>query len=104
MWVLLTLVLALFVPQISYVINPIGGLAAILMFVFPGLVVNVCIYIFVSGCFVTTLAMSWLHLTLVRRKRHGYIVSVLCGWLLILGTFIFGTSVVYNIMNDFHKL
>lgn len=36
MWLLLSLILALFVPQISYVINPIGGLAAILMFVFPG--------------------------------------------------------------------
>ena len=36
MWLLLSLLLALFVPQISYVINPIGGLAAILMFVFPG--------------------------------------------------------------------
>ena len=36
LWVLLSLLLALFVPQISYVISPIGGLAAILMFVFPG--------------------------------------------------------------------
>ena len=36
-WLLLSLLLALFVPQISLVINPIGGLAAILMFVFPGI-------------------------------------------------------------------
>ena len=36
-WVLLSLLLALFVPEISTVINPIGGLAAILMFVFPGI-------------------------------------------------------------------
>lgn len=35
-WVFFSLLLALFVPQISYVINPIGGLAAVLMFVFPG--------------------------------------------------------------------
>lgn len=37
LWLLLSLLLALFVPEISYVINPIGGLAAILMFVFPGI-------------------------------------------------------------------
>ena len=36
-WLLFSLLLALFVPQISYVINPIGGLAALLMFVFPGI-------------------------------------------------------------------
>ena len=35
-WLLLSLLLALFVPDISPIINPIGGLAAILMFVFPG--------------------------------------------------------------------
>ena len=36
LWLLLSLMLALFVPQISYIISPIGGLAAVLMFVFPG--------------------------------------------------------------------
>ena len=41
-WLLFSLVLALFVPQISYVINPIGGLAAVLMFVFPGSFLYVC--------------------------------------------------------------
>jgi sodium-coupled neutral amino acid transporter 7/8 len=35
-WLVLSLLLALFVPEISLIINPIGGLAAILMFVFPG--------------------------------------------------------------------
>ena len=36
LWLLLSLLLAFFVPQISSVINPIGGLAALLMFFFPG--------------------------------------------------------------------
>lgn len=42
-WFLLSLPLALFVPQISYVINPIGGLAAAFIFIFPGgLTVSCC--------------------------------------------------------------
>lgn len=35
-WLLITLALAIFVPEISYVLNPIGGLAGTFIFVFPG--------------------------------------------------------------------
>ena len=35
-WLLITLALAIFVPEISYVLDPIGGLAATFIFVFPG--------------------------------------------------------------------
>lgn len=35
-WLLITLALAIFVPEISYVIHPIGGLAATFIFIFPG--------------------------------------------------------------------
>ena len=46
-------------------------------------------------------------MTLGRRSlRMGRlaVVGVVCGWLLVLGTFVFGTSVVYNVMQDFHAL
>ena len=35
-WVLLSLALALFVPEILYVINPLGGLAGAFILIFPG--------------------------------------------------------------------
>ena len=35
-WVLLSLVLAIFVPEILYIINPLGGLAAAFILIFPG--------------------------------------------------------------------
>ena len=35
-WMVLSIVLALFVPQVKYVISPMGCLAAVFMLVFPG--------------------------------------------------------------------
>ena len=35
-WMVLSVILALFVPQVKYVISPMGCLAAIFMLVFPG--------------------------------------------------------------------
>ena len=122
-WVFFSLLLALFVPQISYVINPIGGLAAVLMFVFPGGWMGVhrnmlcgCAYTYVHILCVSMhslsdagpAAMSWLHLTLTKLLPLQWwwlcVVGMVCGWLLVLGTFVFGTSVAYNIMLDFHAL
>lgn len=52
--------------------------------------------------------MGWLHLTLTRQhslqmRKMCDIVSVTT-LLLVLGVFIFGTSVVYNIMHDFNAI
>lgn len=61
-----------------------------------------------SFLYVSPLAISWLHLTLARRRtqkmRRLCIVVMVCSWLLVLGSFILGNSVVYNIMKDFHTL
>ena len=35
-WMFLSLALALFVPQIKYVVSPLGSLAAVFIFVLPG--------------------------------------------------------------------
>ena len=52
--------------------------------------------------------MSLLHLSLDRhrnlQKWLKFAVIVICSFLLVLGSFVFGTSVVYNIMLDFGVL
>lgn len=85
-WFFISLLLALFVPVISYIISLTGGLAASFIFLFPGLILlklmlrpgseqvyrkwqRVCFVVF--GCLIT-----------------------------VLGTFIFSLSVVFTIMND----
>lgn len=40
-WVAVTLVIALFVPDISKVISVIGGISAFFIFIFPGMSVSV---------------------------------------------------------------
>ena len=48
--------------------------------------------------------MGWLHLTLGKQAtlQRGLLCAVIlvCSCLLVLGSFIFGNSVVYNIMRD----
>lgn len=85
-WFLISLALALFVPVISYIISLTGGLAASFIFLFPGLIL----------------------LRLLSRPggqgSHGRCVRVLllafACLTIILGTFIFGLSVVYTVMLD----
>lgn len=36
LWILITLIIALFVPDISEVISIIGGISAFFIFIFPG--------------------------------------------------------------------
>ncbi len=92
-WFLISLLLALFVPVISYIISLTGGLAASFIFLFPGLL------------------LLRLVLGPPARGRPGLgdrelsrcqrTCFVLFGCLIIvLGTFIFGLSIVYTIMHD----
>ncbi|XP_075692861.1 solute carrier family 38 member 8 [Rhinoderma darwinii] len=85
LWILVTLIIALFVPDISEIISVIGGISAFFIFIFPGL----CLI-----CAMETEVMD-------QRKKSCLIVwgiiSVLCG------AFIFGQSTTIAVMELLHK-
>ncbi|XP_077166540.1 solute carrier family 38 member 8 isoform X2 [Paroedura picta] len=85
-WVMVTLIIALFVPDISDIISVIGGISAFFIFIFPGL------------CLVCAMETE----TVMPRTKSILItwgiVTVLCG------AFIFGQSTTIAIMELMHKL
>ncbi|XP_018423560.1 PREDICTED: putative sodium-coupled neutral amino acid transporter 8 [Nanorana parkeri] len=85
LWILVTLIIALFVPDISEIISIIGGISAFFIFIFPGL----CLI-----CAMECEAMD-------PRKKWCLIawgiISVLCG------AFIFGQSTTIAVMELLHK-
>ncbi|XP_053255360.1 sodium-coupled neutral amino acid transporter 7 [Podarcis raffonei] len=86
-WFLLTLLLALFIPDIGKVISLIGGLAACFIFVFPGL------------CLIHT------KLSEIQEARPaGWWAMVSYGvFMVILGAFIFGQTTTNAIFMDLKK-
>ncbi|KAJ8303160.1 hypothetical protein KUTeg_019556 [Tegillarca granosa] len=86
-WFLLTLVLAVFIPNIGVVIQILGAFAAIFIFIFPGM------------CLLSTVLNDttdkW-----VRRFRSVVIFS--CTFI-ILGAFIFGLTLSQSIVKDTSK-
>uniref|UniRef100_A0A3Q0R1I4 Solute carrier family 38 member 8 n=1 Tax=Amphilophus citrinellus TaxID=61819 RepID=A0A3Q0R1I4_AMPCI len=74
-WITFTLLIAMFVPDMSDVISVIGGISAFFIFIFPGL------------CLVFTMAIltAWGVITIV------------------VGAFIFGQSTTLAVMEVFHK-
>ncbi|XP_054856223.1 putative sodium-coupled neutral amino acid transporter 8 [Eublepharis macularius] len=86
LWVAVTLVIALFVPDISDIISVIGGISAFFIFIFPGL------------CLVCAMDIE----TVMPRTKSCLItwgiITVLCG------AFIFGQSTTIAIMELMHKL
>lgn len=84
-WFSLSLILAIFLPNIHVVISPIGGLAAVFIFVFPGL------------CF---LQFIFKHSATSERKRQ-YLTAMSLVFIAI-GAFIFGSSVTQSVMEDAH--
>ncbi|XP_041047376.1 putative sodium-coupled neutral amino acid transporter 7 isoform X2 [Carcharodon carcharias] len=86
-WFFLTLVLALFIPDIGKVISVIGGLAACFIFVFPGL------------CLIEAKLAEIQHV-----DSASWWALVLCGILMVcMGAFIFGQSTANSIYQDIHK-
>ncbi|XP_038661936.1 putative sodium-coupled neutral amino acid transporter 7 [Scyliorhinus canicula] len=86
-WFFLTLVLALFIPDIGKVISVIGGLAACFILVFPGL----CLIEAKFAEIQQVGSASWWTL-------------VLCGILMMcMGVFIFGQSTANSIYQDLHN-
>nr|XP_056718788.1 putative sodium-coupled neutral amino acid transporter 8 [Euleptes europaea] len=85
-WVMVTLIIALFVPDISDIISVIGGISAFFIFIFPGL------------CLVCAMETE----TVMPRTKSFLItwgiITVLCG------AFIFGQSTTIAIMELVHKL
>ncbi|XP_060693825.1 sodium-coupled neutral amino acid transporter 7 [Hemiscyllium ocellatum] len=83
-WFFLTLVLALFIPDIGKVISVIGGLAACFILVFPGL------------CLIEAKLAEIQHV-----DSSSWWASVLCGiFMVCAGAFIFGQSTVNSIYQD----
>lgn len=81
-WVLLSLALALFVPEIHYVINPLGGLAGAFILIFPG-----------SCLLKLTLASRQL------RAKRFLLVALSCV-MIVFGMFILGDSMTHAILED----
>ncbi|KAK2848121.1 hypothetical protein Q7C36_009803 [Tachysurus vachellii] len=85
-WILITLLIALFVPDISKVISIIGGISAFFIFVFPGLCLTFAMQSQPMPARLRWILIAW------------GMITVLCG------TFIFGQSTFFAIMQVFHKL
>ncbi|XP_007438959.1 putative sodium-coupled neutral amino acid transporter 7 [Python bivittatus] len=86
-WFLLTLLLALFIPDIGRVISVIGGLAACFIFVFPGL------------CLIHTKLSE-----VQGAGQVGWWTVVSYGiFMVVLGTFIFGQTTANAISMDLRK-
>ncbi|KAJ6666086.1 hypothetical protein lerEdw1_000990 [Lerista edwardsae] len=85
-WVLVTLVIALFVPDISKVISVIGGISAFFIFIFPGL------------CLVCAMETEPIKPRTKSCLIIWGIVTVLCG------AFIFGQSSTIAVMELLYKL
>ncbi|KAG8143813.1 putative sodium-coupled neutral amino acid transporter 7 protein [Naja naja] len=86
-WFLLTLLLALFIPDIGRVISVIGGLAACFIFVFPGLCLIHTKLSEVQGAG----GVSW------------WLVVAYGMFMVVLGTFIFGQTTANAISMDLGK-
>ncbi|XP_012993699.1 putative sodium-coupled neutral amino acid transporter 8 isoform X3 [Esox lucius] len=85
MWITVTLLIAMFVPDMSEVISVIGGISAFFIFIFPGL------------CLVF----------IMQSEPLSHKVRVVCSvWgviTVIVGAFIFGQSTTIAVMELFHK-
>lgn len=84
-WFFISLLLALFVPVISYIISLTGGLAASFIFLFPGLIL--LRLVFRPG-----------GVTCAVWQRVCFVMFACL--IITLGTFIFGLSIVYTVMHD----
>nr|XP_006641460.1 PREDICTED: putative sodium-coupled neutral amino acid transporter 8 [Lepisosteus oculatus] len=88
-WIAVTLIIAMFMPDISKVISVIGGISAFFIFIFPGL------------CLIFAMQSASVSETVSPRTRLALsawgVLSVLCG------AFIFGQSTTIAIMELFNK-
>uniref|UniRef100_A0A3B3C2W1 Solute carrier family 38 member 8a n=1 Tax=Oryzias melastigma TaxID=30732 RepID=A0A3B3C2W1_ORYME len=86
LWITTTLLIALFVPDISKVIGVIGGISAFFIFIFPGLCLMFCMQTEPVSCRTRVLLSGWGGVTL------------------ICGAFIFGQSTTVAVMQLLGKM
>jgi len=84
-WFILSLILAIEIPDISEVISMLGSLAAVFIFIFPGL------------CLLQSTLMS--DPGIVSKKSKFYILSAV--FFLLIGTFLFGVVLTQALIQDF---
>ncbi|KAM8945331.1 solute carrier family 38 member 8 [Pelodytes ibericus] len=85
LWIVTTLIIALFVPDISEVITVIGGISAFFIFIFPGLCLICAMEVEPIGARKKSCLTAW------------GIISILCG------AFIFGQSTTVAVMEFLKK-
>lgn len=108
-WFIITLVLALFIPDIGRVISLIGGLAACFIFVFPGTLHAICCVRVFCAAFIDVkptqcffkftglcLMQAKLSETDVRSARWGSAVNLLSSGLLSASVYIFSFFLFFN--------
>jgi len=102
-WFLLTLALAIFIPDIVVVMRPLGGLASMFMLTFPGnssYLSYFCIYSVISGlCLLNLLLHNLVQITSQLLRLSLYIVAITYT---ALGCYILGSSVTYSVMSESH--
>nr|XP_020460078.1 putative sodium-coupled neutral amino acid transporter 8 [Monopterus albus] len=86
LWIAVTLLIAIFVPDISRVISVIGGISAFFIFIFPGLCLVFAMQCEPVSCKTRVVLTAW------------GVVTLICG------TFIFGQSTTIAVMQLLRKI
>uniref|UniRef100_A0A8C9RKB7 Putative sodium-coupled neutral amino acid transporter 8 n=1 Tax=Scleropages formosus TaxID=113540 RepID=A0A8C9RKB7_SCLFO len=85
-WIMVTLLITMFVPDMSKVISVIGGISAFFIFIFPGL------------CLIFTMQTEPVPSRISMLLTGWGVVTIICG------TFVFGQSTTIAIMEMFDEL
>jgi sodium-coupled neutral amino acid transporter 7/8 len=93
-WFLLSLLIALFIPNITVVIHYLGALAATFMFIFPGL----CLVLMILND--TENLIESINSTAIYRRRPKLLLFIAIFYILI-GTFIIGLVITQSLQKDF---
>lgn len=104
-WFLLTLGLAIFIPDILVVMRPMGGLASMFMLTFPGKD-NCCSTASwkLSHVILGLCLMNLLLSNLIQIHSHvlRLLLYIMAGVYVAVGCYILGSSVTYSIMSEAH--
>lgn len=95
-WFVLSLAIALFIPNITVVIHYLGALAATFMFIFPGL----CLLLLVLDSGESSVLESINSSEMYRRKSR--LLLLVAVFYITLGTFIIGLVVAQSLQKDFN--
>ncbi|KAJ0056192.1 hypothetical protein NL108_003490 [Boleophthalmus pectinirostris] len=109
-WITVTLLIAMFVPDMGEVISVIGGISAFFIFIFPGKKTNSHSIICISMCslliqclFFTGLCLVFIMQTEQGSSRFSGVLTVWGVITVVVGAFIFGQSTTIAIMELINK-